>query len=343
MNFSRAQWVRFYQQRGLAPSLVDSYVDHAEALAENDLPPILSLGHLAALLGRHPQFIASATNEASKFYREFSVKKKAGGQRKIAAPYPSLLYCQRWVLDNILTKLPVSKHAHGCRSGRDIKSHVIPHKDASSCFIIDLSNFFPSIALARCISVFSFCGYSDRVALILAKLCCLHGSLPQGAPTSGYMSNLVCRKLDARLVGVCDLRDLTYTRYVDDICISGGSIPTSTRSLLLQIVESEGFAVNLAKTRYVEGGRKKTITGLRVWQGNVKTIPKWKKRVMREAYFVEKFGVKSHMDRRRISDPLYIDRLIGKLVFISHVEGGESINHQIQRLRQAKDVYLMSL
>jgi RNA-directed DNA polymerase len=217
-------------------------------------------------------------------YKRFALPKKAGGTRTISAPMYKLKDVQHWVLENILAKVPVHEAAHGFVAGRSIISNAVPHVQAAVVVNFDLKDFFPSINLKRVKGVYRHLGYSEAVATVLALICTeadvaeaiLDGEkwfignderhLPQGAPTSPALTNILCRKLDKRLQGLATKLGFTYTRYADDLSFS----TTQTKDInalqqcLHKIVAEEGFTVHPDKTRIMRPGAKKEVTGITV-------------------------------------------------------------------------------
>lgn len=129
---------------------------------------------------------------------------------------------------------------------------------------VDLKDFFPSIIASKVYGIFSTIGYSKKIAALLTNLTVFEGRLPQGAPTSPKLANLICLKLDARIQGYAGPRGLVYTRYADDISISAQTIKKlmNARSILDKIISSEGLAINHRKTSLQGTMRRKEITGL---------------------------------------------------------------------------------
>lgn len=217
-------------------------------------------------------------------YHRFEIPKKTGGTRLISAPKTALAQAQRWVLDTILSELDIEDTAHGFVRGRSIVTGAAPHAGRAVVINLDLKDFFPSITFRRVKGLFASFGYGEQVATVLALLCTepprvateLDGKifhialgqrqLPQGACTSPALTNLLCRKLDRRLSGLCAKLDFAYTRYADDLTLSGDD-RTSVYSLLRlvrRIVKEEGFVENQAKTRVMHRGRRQEVTGLTV-------------------------------------------------------------------------------
>lgn len=231
------------------------------------------------------RWLAFHTEVATRtHYVKFSVPKRSGGTRQLAAPHKNLKTAQHWMLANVVNKLPVTEAAHGFVADRGIVTNANPHVGQVVVVNLDLSDFFPSITFPRVRTVFERYGYSGCVATILALLCteCPRAAvtysgakfeaatgprgLPQGAPTSPGLSNQVARKLDKRLLGVAAKLGLAYTRYADDLTFSGGAEATAKIGWLLakvrNITREEGFVVNEKKTRVMRRSAAQTVTGV---------------------------------------------------------------------------------
>ncbi|HRR85297.1 MAG TPA: reverse transcriptase family protein [Phycisphaerae bacterium] len=153
-------------------------------------------------------------------YKAFQVPKRSGGMRTIQAPAPPLMAVQRLILRRLLRRLRAHPNATGFERGHSIVTNALPHVDKDIVIRLDLVNFFPSISADRVERYFRFIGYDQEAATILTRLCTYKGSLPQGAPTSPRLSNLVNYRLDARLAALAESRGLSYSRYADDITFS---------------------------------------------------------------------------------------------------------------------------
>lgn len=231
------------------------------------------------------RFLAySRSTSKISHYQRFTIPKKTGGVRVISAPMPRLKEAQHWILRHILSGLPLHDAAHGFRPGRSIVSNAKPHVGSDVVVNIDLQNFFPTVSYRRVKGLFAKLGYSEEIATILGLLCTepdisdvqLDGEvyhvatserfLPQGAPTSPAISNLLCRRLDARMSGVCRSLGFTYTRYADDLSFSGNADAAKKVGKLLKQVEwlvaEEGFNIHPDKTRVFRRGSRQEVTGL---------------------------------------------------------------------------------
>lgn len=216
--------------------------------------------------------------EPLRHYRWVALPKR-GGVRLVAAPKPRLKEIQRRLLRHALMPIPLHPAAHGGVRGRSVRTAVTPHAGAQVVIRADIESFFASIAAGRAYGVLRRAGYPEPVAYAITGLCTtvvpfavwrdvllpadidrhrrLGRSLavphlPQGAPTSPALANLVAFSLDRRLAGLARAFDANYTRYVDDLTFSGGGRLRAGRSTLIarvaEIVDDEGFRLVDSKT-----------------------------------------------------------------------------------------------
>jgi len=284
------------------------------------------------LLGRTNEYLSSVINSSENHYREFEIKKRSGSKRIISSPYPALLETQYWIFDNILKTIQVNPSAHGFVYKKSIITNSILHKDQKELLKLDLVNFFPSININRIIFVFKQLGYSSNIAFYLAALCTLDNSLPQGAPTSPILSNIIARRLDSRLIKLSKRFGLRYSRYADDLTFSGNSIPAKYIQYVKQIINEEGFAVNENKTRLYKSIGKRIVTGISVAGGTIKVPREYKRKLKLELNFIKKFGLESHISKKKIRKPNYLLSLIGKVNFWISVEPNNKYAHESKNM-----------
>jgi retron-type reverse transcriptase len=320
MNRILESWRQHYLRSGLDQELAEAYLAHVATLTQRGLPPILDFQHLALLLGRKSVYLASVIGCSEAHYREFSIKKRSGGKRDIRAPYPALLECQQWINSQILSKANLHFTTHGFTTGRSILTNAIPHLNASKVLKMDIKDFFHSISIKRVIALFQSIGYSHRIAVYLARISCLQDRLPQGAATSPGLSNAICYQLDKRLHGIANYHGLNYSRYADDLTFSGSDIERTFPSFIATICLTEGFEINATKTRLCSGNGKKIVTGISV-SSTVPKIPRtYKRKLRQQVHCVRKYGVFSHVKKKKDRTPFLIQSLIGKLQFWLLVE-----------------------
>jgi RNA-directed DNA polymerase len=264
----------------------------ADRLARQGLPVFRTAPEIAAALGvtvPELRFLAFSRRVAAvSHYQRFQIAKKTGGTRIISAPMPRLKAAQRWLLDEVLQRVEVHDAAHGFRKKRSIVSNARPHVGAGVVVNLDLSDFFPTVTYSRVKGVFRALGYGEQAATLFALLCTepdveeveLDGRrwfvatgarrLPQGAPTSPAITNVICRKLDRRIGGVAAKLGFVYTRYADDLTFSAKAPDHGDVGKLLRrlrwLIGQEGFAVHPKKTRILRRGRQQEVTGVVVNQ-----------------------------------------------------------------------------
>ncbi|QHL85976.1 RNA-directed DNA polymerase [Nibribacter ruber] len=332
-----SNWSNFFEQRGIPEDIREIYLRYIKKLLVKDVPIIFDFNHLSKLVGRQQWYLASVVNNTSSHYRTFNLKKRSGGFREISVPYPALLGVQYWVYKNILQKIPINNSSHGFAKNKSIITNSKIHLGQSNLLKMDLKDFFPSIHLARVIKVFKALGYTTKVSYYLASVCCINDCLPQGAPTSPILSNIISFDLDRRLYLFAKKFNLKYSRYADDLTFSGENINVKMIHYISEIIVSEGFIVNDKKTRLHKESAKRIVTGISVAGSELKLPKKYKRDLKQELYYINKYGIHSHVSSVNIKHTNYIDVLIGKLNFWLSVEpGDEFVVEQLKMLYSIK-------
>ena len=217
--------------------------------------------------------------QAGGMYRVAKLEREGKPPRVIAEPEPVLKFVQRRILRRVLEQVQVHDAAHGFVRGRSVFTNAAPHTGREVVVVMDLRDFFPSIVLRRVVGLFAALGFSRENALKLAGLCCREGSLPQGAPTSPMISNLICWRLDSRLAGLVAKHGGSYTRYADDLTLSGDAALLSVLPLVRRIIKEEGFGLAPEKFRIQRRGSRQKVTGLVV--NDVVSVPRRVRRYLR--------------------------------------------------------------
>lgn len=288
---------------------------YAEPLVQAGLPIIYDGPHFCRLVGYLTQFVYGAANAPHGYYREFTIPKKNKGVRVISEPLPSLKEIQRWILDNILSKIPVAAPAKAYVEGGSILENARFHRKQPLVVRIDLKDFFPSVRIEKVVAIFLSVGYCKPVATLLAKLCVYKGGLPQGAPTSPALSNLIFRLADRRLLKFAQKLGLRYTRYADDLTFSGNIDVVSVLSFVRRVVSKEGLSINGEKTLVMKRGQRQVVTGVVV--NEKMQVPRSTRHQLRqEVHYVRKFGPDAHIARQKIRNKNYLDHLIGKVTHV---------------------------
>ena len=296
-------------------------IQYAKTLLENNVPVIFNLEHFSLLLGMEKKLLSSIVfSNKDYLYKTIKIPKKTKGFRELSVPITTLKYIQKWILKNILNNLWLPQCAMGFESNKSIVENAKPHLNKDCVINIDLKDFFPSIKENRIYAIFHNLGYTREMSYIFTTLCTYQNALPQGAPTSPKLSNLCCIMLDKRLQGLCEKYQATYTRYADDMTISGHKGIVNILEPVETIILDEKFKMNKQKTRILFKGYRQEVTGLNLNSGKV-TIPKfYKKQLMQEIYFCKKFGVSNHLTHIKCNKSFYKEHLYGKAYFINMVE-----------------------
>ena len=212
-------------------------------------------------------------------YTTFTISKKNGSERTISAPNKSLKYVQRKLARLLLKRYEEflakkdtkNRISHAFFKGKSIKTNAFPHRNKRYVLNVDLQDFFGSIHFGRVHGFFKnndFFKLPD-VATVIAQLTCYEGVLPQGAPTSPIISNLICQILDYKIIELCHEYHLTYTRYADDLTFSTNEKNFDNNyqdflDKLDKLVTRSGFRINAEKTHFQEYNGRQTVTGLSV-------------------------------------------------------------------------------
>ncbi|WP_447801077.1 reverse transcriptase family protein [Pseudomonas kilonensis] len=327
-------WLGYFRQRGVSGPLIEVYAEYIKTLAGNSVPVIFEFEHLSRLIGIDQARFRAMVNSPSSFYRTFHIKKRLGGLREISSPFPSLLICQDWIYKNILLNIPVHSCVHGYVPGRSIFTNATPHLNARCLLKMDIKNFFPSIKIDWVANLFNQMGYADNVSFYLASLCCKKGRLVQGASTSPYLTNILLRGLDHRLSNLAKSYNMEYTRYADDLTFSGEYIPHSVIGVVGAIISDFGLEPNVEKTRLQIARNQKIVTGLSVAGESLGVPRSFKRELKKDLHFIQKFGYESHLAKKKIRKPFYIDSLIGKVNFWLQAEPADQYAMQALSMLQ---------
>lgn len=224
--------------------------------------------------------------EAESHYCYCWKQKRSGGYRLIETPKQMLRAVQDKILAEILERVAVHANCHGFTPGRSIVTNATPHVGQHVVIKIDLENFYGRIRTSRVVATYRSMGYSREVAIWLAKLTTsavptnlktprmhsylLHPYLarhvPQGAPTSPALANLVSYALDVRLTGMAKTFNANYTRYADDLTFSGDDrFARSLKTflpLVQRIISSERFRTNGYKRKVLKQNIQQSVTGV---------------------------------------------------------------------------------
>ena len=289
----------------------------------------------------------------SKRYDIFQIPRRAGEKtRTISAPIKPLKDLQRSLASELSKSYRPPTHVHGFVPGRGPISNARVHVRQEWVLRVDIEDFFPSINYGRVFGMFSSFpfDYPHDVAVMLAQLCCNDNQLPQGAPTSPVIANLICRGMDKELARLAGTERSFFSRYADDLCFSTDrrTFPSSLASLsgeitsvgpaLLHVVEANGFEINVAKSRLVRRTQRQRVTGLvvneklNVSRDYIRHLRKvlfiWTKRGQQEAeeYFAHSNPERGWPPEKPAPDFRLVIR--GRVQFVGSVKGWTSTVYQ---------------
>ena len=286
-------------------------------------------------------------------YQQFKIKKKSGGFRQITAPRNRSFMMMLSAVNELLKALYTpSDYAMGFTEGRSVVTNANIHKGQNYVFNIDLKDFFPSIEQPRVwkrlqLKPFKF---PVQIASLLAGLCSMReireegdGSkkayyvLPQGAPTSPIITNMICDNLDRRLAGLAKRFGLRYSRYADDITFSSMHYVYQEtgefRKELERIITEQGFKINSNKTRLQKRGSRQEVTGIIVCD-KLNVTQKYVREIRNILYIWDRYGYgaayakflpkyKTEKGNVKKGNPDLINVIDGKLMYMKMVKGGE--------------------
>ncbi|MGY1855491.1 reverse transcriptase family protein [Modestobacter sp. SYSU DS0290] len=319
-----------------------------------ELPDLAALARLLDLDAGELAWFADAhrlertVGEPLRHYR-WTALSSPDRTRLVAAPKPRLKEAQRRLLRHVVGPLPVHAAAHGCVPGRSVRTAVAPHAGAEVVLQLDLEAFFPSIAAERVRALLrTVAGLPEPVAHAVTglvttvvprsvwgavpvgadvdrhfrvgrRLAVPH--LPQGAPTSPALANLVAYRLDRRLAGLAASFGGEYTRYVDDLTFSGGRGLDRGRfeALVGEVVAEEGFRLNAAKTRSTTSAGRQSVLGAVV---NVHpTLPRTERDALRA--LLHNCAVHGWRSQVRDRDPAtFREHVLGRIAWAASIDPG---------------------
>jgi len=291
-------------------------IRYAKNLLNNNVPVIFNVDQLSKELGYTVKHLYYLANNEETIYKSFYIKKKNGGKRQILVPDKRLKYIQRWILENILSHIPIHVAAMGFVKNRSIVNNAQIHVKNKIVLNIDIMDFFPSISYGKVYKVFSKIGYDRLVSKLLTNLCTYKGYLPQGSPASPMLSNHVCSRLDRRLNGFAKKYGYNYSRYADDITFSGGYSLARNKNFIIKIIQNEGFKIAFDKLRLTGNGGAQIVTGLTV---NDKVgFDRKKMRFLRA--MIHNCENKGPVEANKNDDPIFRERLYGYTAFLKPIK-----------------------
>ena len=347
----KKKFIEKAKESAYSEELIQKCIIYGKKLNDKKLPIIYSSYHLSRLVGYSHSYLTRASISTSFFYRSFNILKKNGSLRNILEPLPSLKQIQYFILREILYTQKPSKYCKSYIPKKKFRDYLKYHSNEKEVLSLDIKDFFPSIKYNVVYDLFdSQLEYAKDVSEYLALLCTYHPlvknkseynrynrNLPQGAPTSPYLSNLILKKLDDNIAIFCKNKNIKYTRYADDMTFSGTNIP---KEELIEFIKKElsdlGLNLNDSKTNFMKQNRPQIVSGVIV---NKKLqLPKSIRNDIRKVmYFIKKYGIEDHMKKINEEQSYYINHLLGKIQY------GLDLNPNDEKLKQYKNILIYEL
>lgn len=336
------------------------------------VPPFAAPGDVAAWLGLTAgelEWFADArgmerraADERLRHYHYAWHMRPDGRARVLEAPKARLKAIQRRLLDDVLVWIPPHAAAHGFVRGRSARTHATLHVGQAILLRLDLEDWFAHVAAGRVFGVLRSAGYPEAVAHVLTALStnvmpidawdlvprprapeaiAAHHRLgrrlatphlPQGAPTSPALANLCAFTLDRRLSALAASLGARYSRYADDLVLSGDSRLRApwVRSRVAEVAADEGFAVNAAKTNLITRAGRQRVAGIVVNERINLARPEYErlKAILHDA---ERHGLAA---ANRGSHPAFREHLRGRIAWLQslHPERGGRLRDRLDRI-----------
>lgn len=320
---------------------------------------------LAEALGYNYNFFVFFlfAKDIERHYVEFNIAKNYKADRLIAAPNEKLKLIQKNLADILLFIFKPKKCVHAFVKDKNIVTNARPHLKAHHVLRLDLKDFFPSIHFGRVRNLFEAepFNFSREISTTIAKICCYKGKLPQGAPTSPIISNMICLRMDAQLTRLSRDNSCNYTRYADDItfstnkeCFSKKIVaslnPLTISDVIIRIIKNNYFDINFNKVNIRSNNDSKFITGVKV--NSKLNVSRKKYREVRAILHalrthghdkaLEEHIAKYSKRKRSIPQTNFYNIVQGKIAFLGMVRGGfdpivSKLKIQLEQIQELDD------
>lgn len=291
---------------------------------------------LAKDLGISARTFYSLSNTINAHYRKVEIPKSDGTMRKLSIPDPLLKKVQRRIAEVILFTMPVSVFAMAYSCGDSPLNNALKHAGKHHVLKLDIRKYFDHVTYPLVKQkVFIKERFSEKVRILLTMLCMYDEKLPQGAPTSPAISNILLYDLDETLGRWCREQNITYTRYCDDLTFSGDllDVPAIIEKVR-ELLKGYGLFINRKKTAFIHDGQRKKVTGIIVnRQPNVPL--EYRKKIRQEMHYIQRYGVDDHMKKTssKITKERYLRGLLGRINYVLSVRKSPEFEKYSQTVR----------
>ncbi len=273
-------------------------------------------------LGFPARTLYALSNNLKNHYKTVEIPKRDGGVRKLSVPSIILKRVQRSIVDKILVYEPISSYATAYRYGATVQKNAACHVGNKKILKLDILHFFDSIYYSAVKDrVFNAERFSESVRVLLTMLCYYKDALPQGAPTSPAITNIIMREFDETVGAWCEERGISYTRYCDDMTFSGDFDGREVKDFVKSELLKNHLLLNEKKTVLATKGTRQSVTGI-VVNEKLNVSSEYRRKIRQEVYFCLKFGVEEHIKRLGKTDAdKYLHSLLGKINFVLQTRG----------------------
>lgn len=282
-------------------------------------------GHTAWTSEKQIACLYTLSKHINHHYVQVIIPKRDGSPRYLYAPDRLLKQVQKNILNHVLNDIPASSYATAYRKNSSVIANASAHVGKPQILKLDIEDFFGSISFLMVYKyAFPHIYFPPSIRSLLTHLCCYRDYLPQGAPTSAAISNLVMKPFDEYMGYWCAERDIVYTRYCDDMIFSGLFDHAIVRNKVQNFLQAMGFNLNEKKTRLQNRYSQQIVTGL-VVNAKVQAPAQYRKELRKEIYYCKKYGVISHLtqidDQKYLPSGCegvtrYLSSLLGKINFV---------------------------
>lgn len=276
-------------------------------------------------LGFSAKTLYGLSNNLEKHYHNVLIPKRDGSKRKLSVPDLILKSVQKSIADNILAQYPVSSYAKAYKIGSNVQRNAQPHVGKKKILKLDIEGFFDHILYSQVKNIV-FCEekFAEPIRVLLTMLCYYKESLPQGAPTSPAITNIILYDFDETVGAFCSKKKIAYTRYCDDMTFSGDFDEREVIAFVKGELCKLGLFLKNRKTAVIPASKRQTVTGI-VVNKKLNITKDYKKKIRQEMHYIQKFGLDGHVSRCKISDKQqYVLSLRGRIAFVLQTTPNDS-------------------
>lgn len=296
------------------------------------------LSSLEQDLGISAKTLYAVSNNLGKHYRKAKIPKKCSGFRNLSVPDEVLKTIQKRISEILLIHMPISQYAKAYCFGSSTIRNAKHHIGKQVVLKLDILHFFDSIRYSTVKDkVFPEEIYAEPIRILLTMLCYHKDTLPQGAPSSPAITNIILYEFDELVGQWCRNQGIAYTRYCDDMTFSGNFNPVEIIQFVRLELNKMGFLLNEQKTKIQCSSQQQAVTGIVV---NEKlSIPAdYRRKLRQELYYCRKFGVREHLQKMGLEIPedTYRMQLLGKVNYVLQLHPDDQNIAAAKKWLQAK-------